>query len=335
MAQDGLVSFVVIAYNEERNIARTLASIAAQRHLGQHEIIVVNDGSRDGTAVVVRQLAAASSQIRLIDLAENRGRGWARNVGVQAARGSLIATVDADIILPQDWLARTRSALPGHAAVGGTAVPDGDVAYLHRRFRLAPRTAGHTIAVTGSNALYRRDVFMLATFDGSLREGEDSALNHAMSKGGLSLATVPGLLVEHAEDKSLPTSLRWLFDVGRGATRQLLAHREVRSPDLVTGGFVMAVAVGIGLAAAGYWWAGLATPAALVIGASAQHVRTRFATPFSRAPHVMGAIAVDALLLTMYFAGRLAGLAVLVPRGATRTQHNGAPQPRRPGRSPG
>lgn len=331
--QDALVSFVVIAYNEERNIARTLASIAAMRHLGQHEIIVINDGSRDGTANIVRQLAATSPQIRLIDLAENHGRGWARNVGVKAARGSLIATVDADIILPRDWLDRARSALPGHAAVGGTAVPDGDVAYLHRLFRLTPRPAGHTIAVTGSNALYRRDVFTLTAFDASLREGEDSALNHAISSRGLSLATVPGLLAEHAENKSLPTSLRWLFEVGRGATRQLLVYREVRSPDLATAAFLIAATVGIGLAVAGYWWAGLAAPAALVIGASAQHVRTRFVTPFSRAPQVIGAVAVDALLLTVYFAGRLAGIAALVAGRAAkapkRAASRAAPQPER------
>ena len=326
MPEDDLVSFVVIAYNEEGNIARTLASIAALRQLGQHEIIVVNDGSQDDTAAIVRQLAAVSPQIRLIDLAENRGRGWARNAGVHATRGSLIATVDADIVLPPDWLARARAALPGHAAVGGTAVPDGDVVYLHRRFRLTPRPARHTTPVTGSNALYRRDAFTLATFDASLREGEDSALNHAMSSSGLSLATVPDLLVEHAEEKSLPTSLRWLFDVGRGATRQLLVYREVRSPDLATGAFLAAAAFGLGLAAAGYWWAGLAVPAALVIGASAQHVRTRFATPFSHAPQVIGAIAVDGMLLIAYFAGRLAGLAVLVPRRTAKARKLSTPR---------
>lgn len=326
MSQDGMVSFVVIAYNEERNIARTLASIAALHQLGQHEIIVVNDGSRDATAAIVRQHAAANTQIRLIDLAENRGRGCARNVGVQAARGSLIATVDADIVLPTDWLDRARSALPSHAAVGGTAVPDGDVAYLYRRFQLAPRTTGHTIPVTGSNALYRRDTFALTTFDASLREGEDSALNHAMNSVGLSLATVPGLLVEHAEDKSLLTSLRWLFDVGRGATRQLFAYREVRSPDLATVAFIAATVLGIGLATAGYWPAGVAIPAALVICASTQHVRTRFITPFSRIPVVLGAIAVDGMLLTAYFFGRVAGLAILIPRGATQARKQPVPR---------
>jgi GT2 family glycosyltransferase len=326
LTPDGLVSFVIIAYNEERNIGRTLASIAGLSGLGAHEIIVVNDGSRDGTAGVVRELAAASPRIRLIDLAQNRGRGWARNTGVRAARGDLIATVDADIVLPQDWLVRVRAALPGHAAVGGTAVPDGDVAYLHRRFGLTPRPAGHSIAVTGSNALYRRDTFALASFDASLREGEDSALNHAMCSNGLSLATVPGLLVEHTEDKSLPTSLRWLFDVGRGATRQFVAYREVRGPDLVTAAWLVAVAAGAGLAAAGYWPAALAVPAVLVAGASAQHVRTRFATPAGHAPRVLGAIAVDALLLTAYFAGRLAGLTALAPSGAARARRPGSPR---------
>jgi GT2 family glycosyltransferase len=317
-AVDASVSFVVIAYNEERNIARTLHSIAALRELGPHEIIVVNDGSRDGTAAVVRQLAGANPRIQLIDLACNRGRGWARNAGVQAARGSLIATVDGDIVLPPDWLIRARFALPGHAAVGGTAVPDGDVAYLHQRFRLTPRPAQHTIAVTGSNALYRREAFSLAAFDPALREGEDSALNHALDASGLSLATVPGLLVEHSEDKNLPTSLRWLFDVGRGATRQLILYRKVRGPDRATAAFVSAGLAGVALAAAGYWLAGLALPVALVLAASAQHVRTRFETPLSRTPAVIGAIAVNGMLLTAYFAGRLTGLSVLARRGAAR-----------------
>ena len=160
---------------------------------------MVNDGSRDGTAGVVAGLAARNPRIRLIDLPVNRGRGYARRTGIAAARGGLVATVDADIVLPADWLERTRAALTGHDAVGGTAVPDGDVAYLYRRFRLTPRVVGATTTVSGSNGLYRRGVFDVAGFDETLREGEDSALNHAMSRLGLSAATVPGLLVQHQE----------------------------------------------------------------------------------------------------------------------------------------
>ena len=104
--------------------------------------------------------------------------------------------------------------------------------------RLVPRVVGHTTAVTGSNALYRRQVFDLVAFDPSLREGEDVALNQATARHGLSFGTVPGLFVEHTENKTLPDSLRWLFNTGRGATRQLLVYRQVRTPDVVTGAFL-------------------------------------------------------------------------------------------------
>ena len=316
MLDGAFVSFVVIAYNEAENIGSTLDAIAALDGLGEYEVIVVNDGSSDGTAGIVGQIAVADRRVRLIDLPENRGRGYARSTGTAAARGELIATVDGDIILPAGWLARAREALRDHDAVGGTAVPDGDVAYLHRRFRLTPRGVGHATAVTGSNALYRREVFSIAGFDPALREGEDVALNHALRLHGLSLACVPGLLVEHAEGKTLPASLRWLFVSGKGATRQLITYRQVRTPDLAAGAFVAAAAAGLLLWARRRPLSGAALPAGLVVAAGTQHVRSRFKTPWSQVNRVAPAIAVDSAMLTAYFTGRLAGLAALWHRRA-------------------
>jgi glycosyltransferase involved in cell wall biosynthesis len=312
--EEAFVSFVVIAYNEAANIARTLAAISQLDRLGEHEIIVVDDGSHDTTAQIVSDIAAQGSRVQLIKLKENRGRGYARATGIATTRGDLIATVDADIILPPDWLARSCEALGSHDAVGGIAVPDGDVAYLYRHFRLVPRVVHGTTTVCGSNGLYRRKVFDVLNFDPVLREGEDSALNHAMDHWGMSSATVPGLLVRHEEEKSMGTSVRWLFDVGRGATRQLLTFREVREPDVVTAGFVGAVATGLFLAARKHRLVGAAVPVSFVLAASVQHVRSRFETPRSLWPRLALAAAVDSVMLTAYFAGRLAGLTALQRR---------------------
>ncbi len=310
-----LVSFVLIAYNEAANIGAALASITSLRGLGAHEIIVVNDGSRDRTAQITARLARRNPRIQLIDLPENRGRGYARSRGIAAAQGNLIATVDADILLPPDWLDRTRGAIAQYDAVGGTAVPDGDVAYIYRRFGLVPRTVNGTTTVAGSNGLYRRTVFDVASFDAALREGEDSALNHAMNRQGLSSMTLPGLLVQHRENKSLGTSLRWLFDVGRGATRQLVTYRQIRQPDLVTGAFAAALAAGLFAAARQHRLTGAAIPVSFVLAASAQHVRSRFEIPRSGWPRIAPAVAVDSALLTAYFAGRIAGLTAVRRRG--------------------
>jgi hypothetical protein len=310
------VSFVVIAYNEARNIGRTLDAITALAGLERqsYEVIVVNDGSRDGTADVVVGLAARNPHVKLIDLPTNRGRGYARATGIAAAQGTLIATVDADIILPADWFTRAEEALTDHDAVGGTAVPDGDVAYVYQATRLVPRIVGHATTVTGSNALYRRRVFELVTFDPSLREGEDVALNKATTQYGLLFGTVPGLLVEHIENKTLSDSLRWLFTTGMGATRQLLIYRQVRTPDLAAGAFVASLKAGAVTGVFEGPLLGVAIPVAVLLAASIQHVRSRFETPLARLPAVGFAITLDSAHLLAYFAGRVAGLSWLLRR---------------------
>jgi hypothetical protein len=311
-----LVSFVVIAYNEAGNIGRTLDGITALAGLAQqrYEVIVVNDGSRDRTADIVADRAARNPRINLIELPQNRGRGYARATGIGAAQGELIATVDADIILPGDWLIRAEAALAGFDAVGGTAIPDGDVAYVFQATRLVPRVVGHTTAVTGSNALYRRQVFELVAFDPSLREGEDVALNQATASHGLSFGTVPGLLVQHTESKTLPDSLRWLFNTGRGATRQLFVYRQVRTPDVVTAAFLSSLVAGGLVSVLTSPLAGADIPVVVLLTASVAHVRSRFVTPLVRLPSVSLAVALDSVHLLAYFAGRVAGLSWLTGR---------------------
>jgi hypothetical protein len=143
--------------------------------------------------------------------------------------------------------------------------------------------------------------------------------------------TVPGLLVRHEENKRLGTSLKWLFDSGRGATRQLITYREVRVPDLTAGAFVGAVTCGAYLATRKHRVIGVAVPVAFVLTASAQHVRSRFETPPSQWSRIASAVAIDGAMLTAYFAGRVAGLTVLrrqlesasVQRSSHRRSHSG------------
>jgi len=302
-----MVSFVVIAYNEAPNIARALESIVAQDGMGRHEIIVVDDGSVDGTADEVLRVARTHTAIQLNRLERNRGRGFARDAGVRVARGRYIATVDADIVLPPDWLSRCLDAMAQADAVGGTAIPDGDVAYLYTRFGLEPRVVGHATQVTGSNAVYRREVFDRVSFDRALRDGEDVALNHALRARTVRMLTVPGLIVRHEESKTLAQAFGWLYQSGRGATRQLQRYRELRTPDIVFAGWLLSIA-GARLASrrsgSAIW-----LPPVLYVGVAATtHVSRAFICKPRSAHRFLGAVAVDMTLLTAYFAGRLAGL---------------------------
>lgn len=312
------VSFVIIAYNEASNISQTLHSIVALDGLNTHEIIVVDDGSSDDTREVVAKLARGNPNIKLFSLESNHGRGYARSKGIAEARGELIATIDADIILPADWLNRTRIALHNYDAVGGTPLPDGDVQYIYKRFSLTPRGFPATTPVPGNNGLYRRRVFEIVSFDPDLREGEDSDLNYAMAQQSLSIATVPGLFVRHEESKSFGKSLKWLFETGRGATRQFLTSPGVRQPDIVTGAMIATTALGLAITMSGHFIVGISMPILLLFIASAQHVRTRFVVSVCwwRAG---AAILTNCALLVAYFIGRITGLLLL---SAKRDTHS-------------
>ncbi|MCP5432738.1 MAG: glycosyltransferase family 2 protein [Alphaproteobacteria bacterium] len=89
-----LVSVVVPAFNAERTLAETLASAADQTHR-ELEILVVDDGSTDATADLVRAFAARDGRVRLIPKA-NGGVAAARNAGISEARGAYVAPLDAD-----------------------------------------------------------------------------------------------------------------------------------------------------------------------------------------------------------------------------------------------
>lgn len=89
-----IVSVVIPAHDSESWLPLTLRSACGQT-LRDIEILVIDDGSTDGTASLVRELAAKDPRIRLIQR-ENGGVGAARNTGIREARGKYIAPLDAD-----------------------------------------------------------------------------------------------------------------------------------------------------------------------------------------------------------------------------------------------
>ena len=89
-----LVSIIVPVHDGESSIAATLESALGQTYRNT-EIVVVDDGSRDGTGAIVEGWAARDPRVRLIAQA-NRGVAAARNRAIEAARGELIAPLDAD-----------------------------------------------------------------------------------------------------------------------------------------------------------------------------------------------------------------------------------------------
>ena len=312
------VSFVVITYNEDANIVNCLSSITSQIGAGSMEVLVVDDGSSDRTADVVAEFAVDRPEIVLLQHPFNRGRGAARETGINAARGELIAMVDADIVLPPNWLQCCGAALTDNVdAVGGIPVPDGDVSFLYRRFGMHPRPVPPTVPVTGANGLYRRRVFELVSVDPSLAEGEDIALNHAMARAGLIARNLPDVLVEHHEDKTFLGSLRWLYQSGIGASRQWARYGEVRVPDLAFVGQLTTIGVAVVASRRIDRRLAWAIPSAYLFASSLAHVNRKFEVR-GAAGRLALATLTDAVFLGSYFAGRVVGIAAYVGHQAEK-----------------
>ena len=96
------ISIVIPAYNEESRLPDTLNRIAGYLR-GQtygYEVILVSDGSRDGTAAAARRWCPEGFPLEIIDRKENRGKGYTVREGAARARGDYILFTDADLSTP-------------------------------------------------------------------------------------------------------------------------------------------------------------------------------------------------------------------------------------------
>jgi len=95
-------SIVIPAYNESTRLGATLEKVLAYVHTQglDAEVIVVNDGSRDNTADIVRAFAAKDSVLRLVENPGNRGKGYSVRNGMLNARGRIVLFSDADLSSP-------------------------------------------------------------------------------------------------------------------------------------------------------------------------------------------------------------------------------------------
>jgi dolichyl-phosphate beta-glucosyltransferase len=113
------VSIIVPAYNEARRLPATLDRIAAYLQPGrmEAEVLVVDDGSRDDTAAIVRRRAASWPGLKLVAVQINGGKGRAVQLGMAAATGRYRVFSDADLSVPIEDLERLLASLRNGAGV--------------------------------------------------------------------------------------------------------------------------------------------------------------------------------------------------------------------------
>jgi glycosyltransferase involved in cell wall biosynthesis len=112
-------SIVIPAFNESARIPATLEAVVAciRAHAWSAEIIVVNDGSRDATAEVVRAFARRAPEIRLIENPGNHGKGYSVRHGMLLALGEVVMFTDSDLSAPIEEAERLFAAINAGANI--------------------------------------------------------------------------------------------------------------------------------------------------------------------------------------------------------------------------
>ena len=131
------LSILIPAYNEENRLPQTLRRVldwTAQGSFSFLEVIVVDDGSRDGTARVVEEFARDNKCLRLVRNPGNRGKGYAVRHGMLEAKGEWILYTDADLSAPIEELEKLcRAAREQDAAVAiGSRAVDRSLVEVHQ-----------------------------------------------------------------------------------------------------------------------------------------------------------------------------------------------------------
>jgi biofilm PGA synthesis N-glycosyltransferase PgaC len=198
------LTILVAAYQEERAIGETIRSIARSGYPGAIELLVLNDGSTDGTADIAGNAIAGlevapKGQLRLVDFKTNRGKSAVLNDGLALAKHDLIVTVDGDSLLHPGALTRIVERLlsdPDHTqAVAGailvrnsrenivTGAQEWDYFHGIAAVKRMQSLYQGTLVAQGAFSLYRRDALKAV---GGWQDvvGEDIVLSWAMLNKG-------------------------------------------------------------------------------------------------------------------------------------------------------
>ena len=252
------LTILIAAYQEEKAIANTLKAFEASQYLGPVEVFVLNDGSRDRTAEIVRDFIAKAClpenfSIRLFDFEQNRGKAHVLNDGLAHASHDLIITLDGDCTMRQGSLRaiveRLMSDPPLTKAIAGCVLArnpgDGILAaaqewdYFHGIAAVKRMQSMYhgTLVAQGAFSLYRKDALVeVGGWPDTV--GEDIVMTWSMLEKGwrvgyaedaIIYTEVPARLKQFAYQRR-----RW----SRGLIEAFSRHKKLLFSTRLTGLFI-------------------------------------------------------------------------------------------------
>jgi glycosyltransferase involved in cell wall biosynthesis len=209
MIDESVVSIVIPSYNGGRQLCACLSSVYAQDDPTALEVIVVDDGSTDGSVEAAKE---AFPDIVVISTKRRLGCDGARQAGIDRATGQIIANTDADCVVSSTWLRGILSALEAGAdAVTGPVI--------HRRDLLSTLVAitdfpdfqsleaGHRTNFPGCNFALKRTTIKRYGYHNhtATPNGADRLLSWKMASDGCTLAYEPLAAIHHNPELRTPT----------------------------------------------------------------------------------------------------------------------------------
>jgi glycosyltransferase involved in cell wall biosynthesis len=227
-----LVSVVVPAYNSARTIERCMGALAAQRTSHRFEVLVVHSGTDDTCTLAARALAGT----RVLQLPERAIPPRARNIGVQHARGDILAFIDSDIYVDPTWVEQVVKAMAtGYDLVCGSienanphsAVGRAEQLLMFNEFLPDQPEHPSWFALSGNTALRRTTFERFGPFV-AVRAAEDVVFSRRLVAAGGRILFFPELRVRHDNRTRLWPFLRNQMLVG---THTAIARRLVDFAD--------------------------------------------------------------------------------------------------------
>jgi glycosyltransferase involved in cell wall biosynthesis len=223
------VSVVVPTYNRLARLRRVLAALDAQTYpCERFEVIVVSDGSTDGTD---DHLAMASSRFELVSISQaNQGPAVARNRGVESARGAIVLFVDDDVVatprLIEEHVQSHDAHIGDSVVIGPMITPPGfamrpwvawEQSMLYKQYDAM--NAGVYAPTfrqfyTGNASLPRHRFLDAGGFDARFRRAEDVELAYRLDRAGVKWVWNPDAVGHHYADRPFESWLRTARDYG-------------------------------------------------------------------------------------------------------------------------
>lgn len=259
------LSIIVLTYNRKRLLADCLKSLLAQTYSRDNlEIIVINDGSSDGTEQLAREVMSSHEHVRYF-YQTHKGIPAARNHGITKASGAIIAIVADDYILAPDYAETIMTffrrnpqaavvrfkVVPSHINFGSRIshfyfdlsvrrrlyeavhpAPPGLKDHIKRLLQKMPSldekvTTRHGLEAAGA-AAFRREVFSkVGLFDESLKRAEDTDMTRRLTSAGVAVYYFPHHHIGHQYSPFLFDTIYKCFNTGFNRYKYYRKHGEL------------------------------------------------------------------------------------------------------------